>query len=409
VDGDGFLSAAERPGAPVAGKVMLEEILVRYRIPHTVSVIEGEIGKRGLYPERAPALEALARRIFALPHVELASHSVSHPFRWQRPAPAPGERDYTYTLDVPDYAYDPREEVSRSSRYIDKVLAPPGKRTRVFLWTGDCNPDEAPLDEAARLGMLNMNGGDTLITRADPTLTLVSPLGIPRGAYFQVYAPNQNENVYTALWHGRYYGYERAIETFELTEAPRRLKPVNIYYHTYSATKAASLGALHKAYAWALAQKLHPVYASEYIERVLDFNRAVVARTAGGWRVRGLKVLRTVRAPRSLGLPQGDIAGYAVHGEDVYLHLLHDDARIRFSESAAPGPRLTDANAFVTAFERTERGARLSLSGHLPIEFSLQAAARCEVRASGRAIPAGRDGSYRLAATQAHGIEIDCP
>lgn len=409
VDGDGFVSAAERPDAPVAGKVMLEELLSRYRLPHTVSVIEGEIGKRGLYPERAAALEALARRIFALPHVELASHSVSHPFRWQRPAPAPGERDYTYTLDIPGYSYDSREEISRSIRYIDEVLAPPGKRTQVFLWTGDCNPDEAPLDEAARLGALNMNGGDTLITRSDPTLTGVSPLGIPRGRYFQVYAPNQNENVYTALWQGPYYGYARVIETFELTEKPRRLKPVNIYYHAYSATKTASLGALHKVYAWALAQNLHPVYASEYIERALDFNRAVVARTAEGWRVRGLRALRTLRAPLSLGLPRGDIAGYAIHGDQVYIHLLHDDAQIRFTASAAPGPQLADANASVTAFERSGKNARLSLSGHVPVEFGLHGAAGCEVRAAGRALPAGRDGRYRLAGTEAHGVDIRCP
>ncbi len=93
-------------------------------------------------------------------------------------------------------------------------------------------------------GVLNMNGGDTLITRADPSLTRVAPLGIPRGRHYQVYAPNQNENVYTELWRGPYYGYERVIETFELTELPRRLKPVNIYYHAYSATKTASLAAL---------------------------------------------------------------------------------------------------------------------------------------------------------------------
>ncbi|HUQ25408.1 MAG TPA: bifunctional glycoside hydrolase 114/ polysaccharide deacetylase family protein [Burkholderiales bacterium] len=409
VDGDGFPSAAERPDAPVAGQVMRDELLARYRIPHTVSVIEGEIGKRGRYPERAAALESVARSIFALPHVEIASHSVSHPFRWQRPAPAPGQKDYTYTLDIPGYEYDPREEVRGSAEYIDKVLAPAGKRTRVFLWTGDCNPDELPLDEAARLGLLNMNGGDTLITRADPTLTSVAPLGIPRGAFFQVYAPNQNENVYTRLWRGRYYGYERAIETFELTEAPRRLKPVNIYYHTYSATKTASLTALHKVYRWALAQDLHPVYASEYVERVLDFNRAVIARTAEGWRVRGMRTLRNLRAPAALGVPDGDIAGALLHGNERFIHLLHGDADIRFAAEAAAGPRLQEANARVTAFERGEKALRFSLQGHVPIEFRLSGAAPCEVQLAGRRLRAEKDGRYRLAATDAKGIDVRCP
>lgn len=407
VDGDGFPSRAERPGAPIAASVMLDEVLARYRVPHTVSVIEGEIGKRGLYAERAEALEAVARRIFALPHVEPASHSLSHPFRWQRPAPAPGERDYTYQLDLPSYSYDPREEIAGSAAYIDKVLAPPGKRTRVFLWTGDCNPDEVPLEAAAAAGMLNMNGGDTLITRADPTLTIVAPLGVPRGRHFQVYAPNQNENVYTRLWRGRYYGYERAIETFELTESPRRLKPVNIYYHTYSATKTASLVALHKVYAWALAQPLHPVYASEYIERVLDFNRAVVARGEDGWRVRGLERLRTLRAPRSMGAPQGDVAGYAVHGEQMYLLLTRGDASFEFTSNA--NAALAEANAQLTAFERSANGVRFSLRGHVPIEFALRNAGRCEARLDGRRLQAGADGRYRLTVNQADGIELRCP
>ena len=407
VDGDGFPSTAERPGAPIAGRVMLDEVLARYRVPHTVSVIEGEIGKRGRYAERAEALEAVARRIFALPHVEPASHSLSHPFRWQRPAPAPGERDYTYTLDLPGYSYDVREEIAGSAAYIDKVLAPPGKRTRVFLWTGDCNPDEVPLAEASAAGMLSMNGGDTLITRADPTLTMVAPLGVPRGRHFQVYAPNQNENVYTRLWKGRYYGYERAIETFELTESPRRLKPVNIYYHTYSATKTASLAALHKVYAWALAQPLHPVYASEYIERVLDFNRAVVARTGTGWRVRGLERLRTLRVPRSLGTPQGDVAGYALHGDQAYLMLTSGNAEFRFA--GGPMPALAEANAHLTRFERSGDGARFSLRGHVPIEFALRDAGRCEVRLVGKRLYPEPDGRYRLATTQADGIDLRCP
>ena len=408
VDGDGFASGAERPGVPAAGKVVLDEVLARYRLPHTVSVIEGEIGRRGLYPARAPELEAIARRMFALPTVELASHSLSHPFRWQRPAPAPGQKDYTYTLDLAGYTYDPREEIAGSAAYIDRVLAPPGKRTRVFLWTGDCNPDEPPLEEAARAGLLNMNGGDTLITRADPTLTGVAPLGIPRGAHFQVYAPNQNENVYTRLWQGRYYGYERAIETFELTEAPRRLKPVNIYYHMYSATKTASLSALHKVYAWALAQALHPVYASEYIEGVLDFNRAVVARTAEGWRVRGLEKLRTLRAPRSLGHPAGDVAGHAVHGDEQYVHLVRGDAELRFEAAQPPGPRVESANARITAFETLPGGARLSLAGHVPLEFTLAGAEGCQVRHGGRRVERDAGGRYRLEATEAHGLEIRC-
>ena len=415
IDGDGFPSRAERPGGPFAAQVLLEEILARYRIPHTVSVIEGEVAARGLYPAQSSALEAIARRIFALPHVEIASHSLSHPFRWQALAAVrPGviaTDEYQYSLKLPGYAYDVRAEIGGSVKYIDETLAPAGKRTRIFLWTGDCNPDELPLEEAARAGVLNMNGGDTLITRADPSLTRIAPLGIPRGRHYQVYAPNQNENVYTDLWRGPFYGYERVIETFELTELPRRLKPVNIYYHAYSATKTASLAALHKVYGWAAAQALHPVHASEYIQQVLDFRDVVVARSGAGWRVRGLGSIRTLRAPLSLGLPDGEVAGHAVHAGQSYAILSAAQAELRYVNDAPKvpaGPRLADANARVTAFERHGGTARLSLAGQVPIEFRLQDS-RCEARFEGRPLPRGDGGRYRLDRRQADGIDIRCP
>jgi hypothetical protein len=37
------------PGTPLASEVMLKEFLERYRWPSTVSIIEGEVGARGLY------------------------------------------------------------------------------------------------------------------------------------------------------------------------------------------------------------------------------------------------------------------------------------------------------------------------------------------------------------------------
>ena len=410
IDGDGFPSRAERPGGPVSAQVLLDEILRRYGIPHTVSVIEGEIAALGLHPAESPALEAIARRIFALPSVEIASHTLSHPFRWQaleRSAEAGGE-GAEYSLKLPGYSYDVRAEISGSIDYINQRLAPRGKQARILLWSGDCNPDELPLAEAARARVLNMNGGDTTITRADPTLTRVAPMGIPRGPYYQVYAPNQNENVYTGLWHGPYYGFERVIETFELTELPRRLKPVDIYYHMYSTTKTASLAALHKVYRWALARPLYPVQASEYIQRVLDFRAAVVARTAAGWRVRNLGSIRTMRAPATLGTPAGDVAGSINHAGSSYALLTRPNADLRYTAAPEPGPRLEQANARVLSFERRGNDARLSLAGHVPIEFRLSGGARCEVRFDNRAIARSADGVYRIAGTEADGIDLRC-
>lgn len=412
IDGDGFASRAETVAAPYSGEVLLKEILERYRLPHTVSVIEGEISARGLYPAQSAALEAIARKIFTLDFVEIASHSFSHPFRWQAAAAAAKNvpASEIYSLKVPGYTYDSRAEVQGSISYIDKVLAPKGKRVRVFLWTGDCNPDDEPLSQTEAAGVFNMNGGDTLITRADPSLTLVSPLGIPRGRYFQVYAPNQNENVYTNLWEGPYYGYERVIETFELTGSPRRLKPVNIYYHMYSTTKTASLAALHKVYRWAVAQPLFAVFASEYIAKVNDFQRVVVARALDGtWLVRGTQALRTLRAPTSLGVPAGEgVAGHLREGESTYVHLYGNASRLEFAPRGTPLPALAEANGHITSFLRTGDGLTFGLAGHRPLEFRLADAGRCSVSIDGRALAADKAGLYRTERHGAERIDVRC-
>jgi hypothetical protein len=388
VDGDGFASRAELPGAPFAGEVMLRELLRKYPVPSTVSVIEAELAANGVYPALSPQLEPIARRIFELPHVEIASHSYSHPFRWRKIEEEAGAD--RYNLDIPGYRFDILAEVEGSLAYINARLAPPGKRARVFLWTGDCNPGDESVAQTARAGVLNMNGGDTWISNAEKSLSLVSPLGIPRGPNFQVFAPNQNENVYTNLWTGPYYGFERAIETFELTDAPYRLKPIDLYYHVYAASKRASLNALHKVYAWSLARPVFNVYASEYIEKVLDFNRMVVARSGERYLVRGAGALRELRLPAAAGYPDlGDsvgVAGYSDHNGQRYLHLAAGEANFRLSESEQRLPYLADANGRIEKFARSGSELALTLDAHLPLAFALGNAGGCSLHAGGQAL-----------------------
>ncbi len=398
MDGDGFASRAEFPGTPFSGEVVIKEIIERYRVPMTLSVIEGETAAKGLFPNLSPQLEAIAKRMYAYPHVEPASHSFSHPFKWRRVEL--GGVGEGYSLVLPGYTFNLAAEIDGSIRYIEERLLPPGKRVGVFLWTGDCNPGPDAVDRTLAANVLNMNGGDTLITRADPTLALVAPLGIPKGGGFQVYAPNQNENVYTGNWTGPFYGFERVIETFELTDAPWRTKPINIYFHTYAATKRASLNALRKAFDWALAQPVHNVYASEHIRKVLDFNRMSIARDGETWRIRGAGDLRTVRLPAGAGQvdvrASTGVAGAAVHNDQRYVHLAGREAVLRVAPAPAPAPQLADANARLTAYERTPDGFTMRLEGHRPLAFTLAGAAGCEVRADNRPLAAKGAQRYEL-------------
>ncbi len=430
VDGDGFPSRAEMAGSPFAAEVLLTEVFEKYRIPQTMSVIEAEVAPHGLYPQKSAQLEAIARRMFRLPHIEIASHSYSHPYLWDQSAKHGmflEETQKDYHLDLPGYTFDLEREIVGSVDYIRQRLAPAGKPVGIMLWTGDTAPSAEALAIASRAGLLNMNGGDTFISRSHPSLTLVRSHGIHKNGHLQVYAPITNENIYTNLWQGPFYGFERVIETFEMTDSPRRIKAVDIYYHTYSASKRAGLNALHKVYRWALSQPLHPVFTSEYIRKVQDFYGYTIARDRQGWRVRGTGELRTLRLPPQWGAPaladSQNVAGYRAGVEGTYLHLTGGSAWFRAQGSAAPpAPARTylhDANARVQDWRVSADGARteFTLQGHVPLQFGLApASSACQIRANGRALsptrtapPARADiQTFQLPDASAH-IQILCP
>lgn len=425
IDGDGFPSVAELPGRPFAGEALYREILQKYRIPTTVSVIESEISPDGLHPKDSPKLEEIARRIFRLPHVEIASHSYSHPFRWDHRVRhgifRNSDDEEYYHLELPGYTFSLQREIAGSVDYIQKRLAPQGKPVQVFLWSGDTAPGEDALRLVDQAGLLNMNGGDTSITRSNPTLTAVGPNGIVKDGELQVYAPITNENIYTNLWRGPFYGYEQVIESFTMTDTPRRLKPVGIYYHTYSASKQAGLQALHKVFAWTRTQQLHPVYASEYIRKVQDFYALAIARDGDGLRIHGRGDLRTLRLPARSAPPdpahsQG-LAGYRSSKESHYLHLAGDAAWLPLNAQATTHPYLSDANARLFDWQSDAAGRETSftLQGHLPVEFSLARSENCRVLANGTPITGKPAQATGVHLTQFHlndaaaKIRISCP
>jgi hypothetical protein len=103
------------------------DFLERYRWPSTVSIIEGEVGARGLYAALAPADGGLARKIFALAHVEMASHTYSHPFFWADAELGRVREGRFMGLRIPGYRYDAQREIAGARDYING-LAPPARR-----------------------------------------------------------------------------------------------------------------------------------------------------------------------------------------------------------------------------------------------------------------------------------------
>ena len=375
IDGDGSVSRAEKPGTPFAMEVVADQFLEKYPFPTTVSIIEGEVGPAGLYPQHTEELERVARRIFALDHVEMATHTYSHPFDWAN-AEADPESD-KHRLAIPSYTYDLRREIEGSVDYINS-LGPPGKKVKVVLWSGTALPTPKALEETARLGLLNLNGGDTTITNDQSSMSRVSAAMRPVGEHLQVYAPIMNENSYTNEWLGPYDGFRRVIETFELTNLPRRLKPLNIYYHFYSGAKEASIVALRTVYDWALAQQPLGIYGSRYSRMVRDFARCGWARTLdGAWRGVGFETLRTVRLPVELGWPDLgrslQVATVADLPQGRYVTFAGDGPLELYLRSEPPvQPYFHRVNAEIVQWERTPNGFRAQLEGWSPVSMVLR-------------------------------------
>ena len=382
IDGDSFFGHADFDIRRNLGEVIRDEVLKEFRLPHTVSVVEAEVAPWGLHGQMAERLEAVARSIFSLSNVEPASHSMSHPYYWKAliygDSGEDGSPPEGYNLPVPDYRFSLERDIDGSIEYINQRLTPEDKPVRAFLWTGDCLPNPEAIGHTYRLGVYNVNGGDTYITEANPFLVYISPMGVDREGYFQVYAPVQNENLYTNEWTGPHYGYSNVIQTFELTESPRRLKPVSIYYHFYSAQKVASLKALKEVYRWAMSQELNPMYLSEYAQRVFEFRTMGFARLLDGRViVRGDHTLRTLRVDRKAGVPDLELSrgvvGYREWRDVVYIHLDGSgDYMIVSRKDPKEGFRLIEANGQVVFQERKDDSISIGLRSHMPLEFSIE-------------------------------------
>ncbi|WP_176057249.1 bifunctional glycoside hydrolase 114/ polysaccharide deacetylase family protein [Paraburkholderia sp. BCC1876] len=420
IDGDGFASRAEfsdhgtpnTDASPQYSGDVLFRLLRDSGMPTTVSLIEGEVSDDGPYKAFAAHLRLLGRRIFELPNVEVATHTYTHPLQWMRvtglgisndkDVPTEGGSQTNSTglsIDIPGYRFNIDREIGGSISYIDKQITPLTKPVRMVLWSGDCQVPAPVLKAAYDAGVLNMNGGDTLITKSYPSWTAIAPLGVMKDGYFQVFAPNQNEELYTDLWHGPYYGFTRVLETFAMTDQPIRFKPMDIYYHMFSGTKFASVQALQQIFDTVLRQPVNPVFSSDYARKVLDFLDMSIARDGARWVVRDAGQLRTVRLPPGrvpdMASATG-VAGYLPGPGGTYVHLTGGEASFTVIDAAsAPRvPYLADANGRIDHFERTSGGFSFDLRSRIAPQWRLANAGACRV-------------SRRPLSNDAHQLHVD--
>lgn len=387
IDGDASMNKAQWDPRAFSIGVMYDKILSKYKIPQSVSIVQAETDPHGLYPQDSLALETQAQKIYSLPYVEGATHTLTHPFKWGEIKN--DELNESYRLKLPGYKFSLDKEISGSLDYINTRLMPAGKKqANTLYWTGDCLPTESTLEYAYKHNILNINGGDTIITNDKPWLSLVAPYGIKRGEYRQVYTGAENENVYTNDWLGPFWGYKKVIQTFELTNKPRRLKPIDIYYHFYAASKIASLRALDEVYQWALVQETMPIYTSEFIPKVLEFYDISMYKTEKQWHCKGMKELKTLRLDESLDMVDYKTSvGILGEKRDKSQRYVHVDTRsgvkLSLSKDANKDVNyIIDTNAEVLNDTMTKDGRTFSLNSYVDIVLNYHLKKGCRLETS---------------------------
>ena len=331
IDGDGFGSLTNSHGHPFCAELIRDRILKKFPLPVTVSIVQAELEALagGIEPGWKADLMKHARSIFALPNVNAGSHSFAHPYQWDATDANPGIYTEPFMTLKPDAGYakvDLEKEIRGSIEFINEHLLPPGKRVEIMLWSGNCRPGVEALRLTDCLGVENMNGGNTIVSRHYPGMVGIAPRVMQWEDELQIHAANQNEFMYANGWNGPFYGgFADVIDTFERTETPRRLKPVNVYYHFYSATSFSSLRALEKIHHWCMEQPLQPITAAEYARIARDCHNVRVFETGPRqWILVSAGHVRTFRFPASLGRPDMakslGVTGWSEHEDSLFVH-----------------------------------------------------------------------------------------
>ena len=250
----------------------------------------------------------------------------------------------------------------------------------------------------------------------NPTLLDVTPMLRPQGNHLQVYAPVINENVYTNDMTGPYWGFRRVIETFKLTDEPRRLKPIDIYYHFYSAGRPASLNALKDVYAYARSQRTLPLFASEYSRIARNWYDAGIARRLdGGWQITGATHMRTLRLPPALGWPDIAASSGVVGVSDLrpgrYVALSGEPrVTLQLQRGEPSTPYVRRSNGRITQWLNSGGDVTLEMAAeHVPLEIELAGTAGCRVSADGASRRGGGNTvTLRYTGSTSGPVRIDC-
>ncbi|MBN2090332.1 hypothetical protein JW964_12035 [candidate division KSB1 bacterium] len=322
IDGDGLTGISLIDLKTYSSEFVRDQILTQYPLPISASVITKEFEDKGLPYYNRPL--SVARTIFELDNIEAATHSYTHPFNWQKGDITARPNGDTWDIEVMKIDYD--MEIYGSVKFIENNLLPPHKKLNLYLWSGQCNPDERALSRIDNLGIKNMNWGDPIYDSHFPSYSCLAPLATKINGYWQFHTSGSNDFIYTKGWTRNFGNMAQLVEHFEYTESPRRILPINIYIHFYIGDRQAGLDGLKKAYNYCMNHSIAPIFTSEFVNIIQDFiHYKIFQLPDDGYRIVHDGALRTIRLDNCTQYPDLNrskgIIGFYHHQNSLYIHL----------------------------------------------------------------------------------------
>ncbi len=369
--GDGFnieTSLEEFQGEEevYSSKVLLEKVVkTNPDFPLGMGIIAADVDPHW---EAKNKSQEVAKEYFLQPQVEACSHTYSHPFSWDFFAPGRNgkdlEIDYLYRYRYPTwqnsylswlhakynewwnhvkfeeeigvgyvtpraYANEPfslEKEIGGSIDFLNQ-LAPKDNQVKSLLWSGDGQVWGEALELCHKAGVKNLGIGWARFDEEYPSYLFVGPTVRRSVGWIQPYNSSNGENEYTYEWQKDFYRFTLLIDTLKNTETPRRVKPMLIYYHSYSGEFASSLKAILTILDFVRSQPHISIFPSRFCEIVEGFVTTEIDLIADStWRIRNRKGLQTFRFDdiENLTVKFSDstgVIGYKKHQGSTYVYL----------------------------------------------------------------------------------------
>jgi hypothetical protein len=266
-----------------------------------------------------------------------------------------------------EFPFDLDQEI-RGSVIAAEELAPEGKHATLYLWSGGAEPFQAAIAATRRLGLRNLNGGDSRFDSDFPSISYLSPLSRVVGPERQIYAADANDYIYISDGSGREHGFLNLDATIKQTENPWRLKPIDVYYHMYAGERPAQLAAVRHHLDTARQAEVTPIFASHYAA-IADgfFSAEITALGDESWLISHRGSLQTVRFEDAKGMAVDfgrsvGVIGQRQNGTALYVAL--DEAFDQIIVALGPEPRLPRSSGILpeqsgisAVFPRLQEGA----------------------------------------------------